>query len=33
MIESIRLYHPSQDGKAVTAIEKITIAETNHLSD
>ena len=25
--------HPSQDGKAVAAIEKITIADTDHLSD
>jgi hypothetical protein len=25
--------HPSQDGKAVAAIEKITIADTGHLSD
>jgi hypothetical protein len=25
--------HPSQDGKAVAAIEKITIAVTDHLSD
>ena len=25
--------HPSQDGKAVAAIEKITIADTDHLAD
>ena len=25
--------HPSQDGKAVAAIEKITIADTDHLSE
>ncbi len=25
--------HPSQDGKAVASIEKITIADTDHLSD
>jgi hypothetical protein len=25
--------HPSQDGKAVAAIEKITIADTDQLSD
>jgi hypothetical protein len=25
--------HPPQDGKAVAAIEKITIADTDHLSD
>jgi hypothetical protein len=25
--------HPSQDGKAVAAIEKITIADTEQLSD
>ena len=25
--------HPSQDGKAIAAIEKITIADTEHLSD
>ena len=25
--------HPSQDGKAVAAIEKITIADTDHPSD
>jgi hypothetical protein len=25
--------HPSQDGKAVAAIEKVTIADTAHLSD
>ena len=24
--------HPSQDGKAIAAIEKVTIADTNHLS-
>ena len=25
--------HPSRDGKVVAAIEKITIADTDHLSD
>jgi hypothetical protein len=25
--------HPSQDGRAVAAIEKITIADTDHLAD
>jgi hypothetical protein len=26
-------YHPSQDGKAVSVIEKIIIADTNHFSN
>lgn len=33
MIYAIQLYQPSQDGIIAIAIEKITIADTNHLFD
>ena len=32
-IQWLAAYHPSQDGKAVVAIEKITIADTDQLSN
>ena len=32
-IQWLTVDHPSEDGKAVAAIEKITIADTDHLSD
>ena len=32
-IQWLNADHPSQDGKAVAAIEKITIADNDHLSD
>jgi len=32
-IQLLTADHPSQDGKAVAAIEKITIADTDHLAD
>ena len=32
-IQWLTANHPSQDGKVVAAIEKITIADTDHLSD
>ena len=32
-IQRLTADHPSQDGKAVAAIEKITIADTDQLSD
>jgi hypothetical protein len=33
LIASKELYHPPQYGKAFVAIEKITIADTDHLAD
>ena len=33
LIQWLTADHPSQDGKAVASIEKITIADTDHLSD
>jgi hypothetical protein len=33
LIQWLTADHPSQDGKAVAAIEKITIADTDHLAD
>jgi hypothetical protein len=33
LIQWLTADHPSQDGKAVAAIEKITIADTDRLSD
>jgi len=32
-IQRLSVNHPSQDGNAVAAIEKIAIADTYHLSD
>jgi hypothetical protein len=32
-IQWLNADHPAQDGKAIAAIEKITISDTDHLSD